>query len=61
MVLEARNRVGGRTWTEYLPDGTHIDRGGAWFGAGQDRAYALAEEMDRPHVPDVVRGRQHPG
>ena len=35
VVLEARGRVGGRTWAVYLDDGTHIDRGGAWFGPGQ--------------------------
>jgi monoamine oxidase len=56
VVLEARNRVGGRTWTEYLPDGTHIDRGGAWLGPGQDRAYALAEEMGRPTYPTWYEG-----
>jgi monoamine oxidase len=45
VVLEARERVGGRTWTIELDDGTWIDKGGAWFGPGQNRAYALAEEM----------------
>ena len=46
VVLEARDRVGGRTWTELLPDGkTWIDRGGAWIGYGEDRIYALAKEM----------------
>src|SRR5215208_4516868 len=28
VVLEARDRVGGRVWTEYLPDGTWLDYGG---------------------------------
>jgi monoamine oxidase len=36
-VLEARDRVGGRTFTELHADGTWIDRGGAWVGPGQDR------------------------
>lgn len=40
-LLEARDRVGGRTFTEVLPDGTWIDRGGAWIGPGQDRIKAL--------------------
>ena len=39
-LLEARDRVGGRTYTEVLPDGTWVDRGGAWIGPGQDRIYA---------------------
>jgi monoamine oxidase len=56
VVLEARERVGGRTWTVYLDDGTHIDRGGAWFGPGQDRSYALAEEMGRTTYRQYAEG-----
>lgn len=45
VVLEARDRVGGRVWTGKLEDGTAVDFGGAWLGPGQDRFYALAREM----------------
>jgi monoamine oxidase len=58
VVLEARERVGGRTWTVYLADGTQIDRGGAWFGPGQDRAYALAAEMGRTTYSTWYQGTQ---
>ncbi len=44
-LLEARDRVGGRTFTEVRADGTWIDRGGAWIGPGQDRIYALLNEF----------------
>lgn len=44
-LLEARDRVGGRAFTEYRADGTWIDRGGAWVGPGQDRILALMEEF----------------
>ena len=44
-LLEARDRVGGRTYTEVRADGAWIDRGGAWIGPGQDRIYALLEEF----------------
>ncbi len=44
-LLEARDRVGGRTFTETRPDGTWVDRGGAWIGPGQDRIYALMDEF----------------
>lgn len=44
-LLEARDRVGGRTFTEYRPDGTWVDRGGAWVGPGQDRIHALMGEF----------------
>src|SRR5882762_8200615 len=47
-LLEARDRVGGRTFTETHPDGTWVDRGGAWIGPGQDRIYALMSEFGVP-------------
>ena len=33
VVLEARDRIGGRVWTARLADGTTVYRGGAWLGA----------------------------
>lgn len=47
-LLEARDRVGGRTFTVTRPDGSWIDRGGAWIGPGQDRIYALMGEFGVP-------------
>ncbi|MBC2639141.1 MULTISPECIES: FAD-dependent oxidoreductase [unclassified Rhodococcus (in: high G+C Gram-positive bacteria)] len=44
-LMEARNRIGGRTFTEIRDDGSWIDRGGAWIGPGQDRIYALMDEF----------------
>ncbi len=44
-LLEARDRVGGRTFTEDRDDGSWIDRGGAWVGPTQDRIYALMDEF----------------
>jgi len=44
-VLEARDRVGGRTWTEVSADGVAIDRGGAWLGPSHSAALALADEL----------------
>jgi monoamine oxidase len=44
-LLEARDRVGGRTFTEAHGDGVWIDRGGAWIGPGQDRIRALMTEF----------------
>jgi monoamine oxidase len=56
VVLEAADRVGGRTFTRYLSDGTAIDCGGAWFGPGQDRAYGLAAELGVATYPTWARG-----
>jgi monoamine oxidase len=45
VVLEARERVGGRTLTLPAADGTPIDHGGQWIGPTQDRIAALAERV----------------
>src|SRR5262245_43002242 len=66
-LLEARDRVGGRTFTEVREDGTWIDRGGAWVGPGQDRIYALMKEFGVPSYKQytggdalmIVDGKQH--
>jgi monoamine oxidase len=45
IVLEARDRIGGRIWTEHLADGTPVDRGGAWLGPAHDAIFGLAREV----------------
>ena len=45
VVLEARERVGGRTLNLDLPGGHVVEGGGEWIGPGQDRIAALAEEL----------------
>ncbi len=45
-VLEARDRVGGRTWTGTLGDkGGQFDFGGQWIGPHQPRMQALVQEF----------------
>jgi monoamine oxidase len=56
VVLEARDRVGGRIWTEPLADGTPIDRGGAWLAPYHDAAFALASEMGVSTYKTYVAG-----
>ena len=56
IVLEARDRVGGRVYTGYLKDGTWLDFGGTWFGPDQSHAYALAAEMCIGTYPTYVKG-----
>jgi len=57
LVLEARDRVGGRIHTKHLPDGTYIDLGGQWAGPGQDKLYALAREMGVATFPTWDEGK----
>ena len=45
VVLEARDRVGGRTEGGTTADGTPIELGGTWIGPTQNRMYALVEEL----------------
>jgi monoamine oxidase len=44
-VLEARDRVGGRTWNQPIPGGGVVEAGGQWIGPTQDRIAALAAEL----------------
>ncbi len=45
VVLEARNRVGGRTHSVVEDGGRVIEYGGQWVGPTQDRALGLVEEF----------------
>jgi monoamine oxidase len=45
VVLEARDRVGGRVWNHDLGNGDVSERGGTFVGPTQDRVLALATEM----------------
>ena len=55
VVLEARDRVGGRTCTEHH-QGTWIDLGGQWIGPGQDRINALVAELGLATYPQPEQG-----
>ena len=46
LVLEARDRVGGRIYTQTLSDGNYVDLGGQWVGPSQDRMYALLKDYN---------------
>ncbi|MCA9529353.1 MAG: FAD-dependent oxidoreductase [Myxococcales bacterium] len=56
-VLEARDRVGGRTWSEAI-DGAMLDRGGQWMGPSQDRVAALAQQLSVETFPTFCDGRK---
>ena len=45
LVLEARDRVGGRVITQRHDDGTYVDLGGSYLGREQPRMYAFAKEF----------------
>ena len=45
MVVEARDRVGGRTWSHEVAPGVFAELGGTWVGPTQDRVLALIREL----------------
>jgi monoamine oxidase len=44
-VVEARDRVGGRTEGGHTRDGTPVELGGQWIGPTQNRMYRLVDEL----------------
>ncbi len=55
-VLEARDRVGGRTEAGATADGTPIELGGQWIGPTQTRMYALVDELGLTTFPTYDEG-----
>jgi len=56
VVLEARDRVGGRTKPGTIA-GVKIDLGGMWVGPTQTRLLALGEEFGAPRYLSYVEGK----
>jgi len=57
MVLEARDRVGGRILTEDV-HGASLDLGAQWTGPTQDRVHALCEDLGIETFPTHHTGRK---
>ncbi len=57
VVLEARDRVGGRTLSQPL-GGATIDTGGQWIGPTQHRLAELAKELNVATFPQYHTGRK---
>ncbi len=57
IVLEARDRVGGRTLNAPIGDGNVTEMGGQWVGPTQDRVLALLDELEIETFPTYYEGR----
>ena len=55
-VLEARDRVGGRTEGGATADGTPVELGGQWVGPTQNRMYELIDELGLKTFPTWNEG-----
>jgi monoamine oxidase len=49
-VYEARERVGGRVWSDAMPDGARFERGGEFIEAGYDHMLRRAADYRLPLV-----------
>ena len=58
LVLEARDRVGGRVVNEDIGDGKIVEMGGQWAGPTQDKVYALAAEFGITTFPTYDTGKK---
>src|SRR4029079_13837919 len=56
VVLEARDRIGGRIWTQHLSDGSAVDRGGGWLVPKHDAIVGLAREVGASTYKTWVKG-----
>ena len=58
VVLEARDRVGGRTLNQPLGAGKVVEVGGQWVGPGQDRIIARARSLGITTFKTYTKGAQ---
>ena len=58
VILEARDRVGGKTWSQELPDGKGtVDLGAAWINdVNQTRVYGLAKQYNAEFIEQNTAG-----
>nr|WP_061126249.1 FAD-dependent oxidoreductase [Caballeronia catudaia] len=56
-VLEARDRVGGRTYNHDLGHGVVSEAGGQWIGPGQTAIFDLARQLEIDTFPSWYAGR----
>ncbi|WP_417495384.1 flavin monoamine oxidase family protein [Maricaulis sp.] len=67
VLLEARDRVGGRALAHSFANGDTADLGGQWVGPGQDRLYALIAALGMTTYPlwdtgdRLILNRDKPG
>ena len=60
-VLEARDRVGGRTWNQTLPNGVPVEMGAEFVLPGNTEIVALAAELGIGTVDKGMRyGKREP-
>lgn len=57
LVLEARDRVGGRLLSHTLKNGARVDLGGQWLGATHHRAHKIVKSLGEELFPTYNKGK----
>ncbi|UZJ55731.1 hypothetical protein CBS101457_005051 [Exobasidium rhododendri] len=57
IIVEAQDRVGGRTLDEKTPTGWPVEMGGQWISPGHDEVLALARELQLPTFKVYDQGK----
>lgn len=57
LVLEARERLGGRVYTKCFDRDYYLDLGGQWIGPTQDRMYELCHELGVSYFGTYNQGK----
>lgn len=57
IVLEARDRVGGRSSSEFSPTGIRLDFGATWIGPTQSKVYEWVNEVKAKHYDTYDKGK----
>lgn len=58
VVLEARDRVGGKTWSQSTKDGSVVDVGAAWINdSNQSRMFALVKRFGLEVIEQLAEGK----
>ena len=57
LVLEARDRVGGRLLSHTLKNGARVDLGGQWLGPTHHRAHKIAKSLGEALFPTYNKGK----
>ena len=58
-VIEARERVGGRSWTVQASNGLAVDIGGQWGGPTQQRVLGLIQRLGLQTYPQFTQGYKY--
>ena len=56
LLVEARERLGGRVYTKQISEELYLDLGGQWIGPSQDRMYALCKSYSLEYFETYDQG-----